>query len=371
VITDSKDNPVKTFAAQMAEIAVVWDGRNQRNAMVSDGRYSAALQVLDAQEKVAATFAVPGVLVDKKAPQARLVFPTAGQRVAGLISIQGQATDENLAGWALLLDDQPPLAVGTQPDVGFVLDTRLLTNGTHTLRLVATDLAQQETTAQVQFMVEGGVELPGGGPTTGLPAIPAEVFGVIKGIKGNVEIQRNGIGAWQRAQVSADLYPGDRVRTAANGLVNLLCADGSVLDIGYNTLVVLEKRAELTHPQGEVITARILVGEAKVIVATPTARLELAGPDATVSTGAGIVLLRVEAEKRQIDVMTLGQVVVEDWASSAIFLSEVSIVGGSALLVNRWGSIKVEQWERSTARSDSPPSAAVRINKDDISATWR
>ena len=129
-------------------------------------------------------------------------------------------------------------------------------------------------------------------------------------------------------------------------------ADNSMLVVNENTMLEFDKRQELTHPLGEVITTRLSVGEVFTTINSLETQLEVAGPDTTVSSDGASFLINVQPgpAKQQ-------------------FTSRLVILEGRALFVNQMGSVMVEQMQESTSTGGQQPSKPQLI-KGSVQTDW-
>jgi ferric-dicitrate binding protein FerR (iron transport regulator) len=162
-----------------------------------------------------------------------------------------------------------------------------------------------------------------GGPPAQAQAVRA--IGSVSELTGDCRISRAGATAAQPLAVGTALYEGDRVRTAADARAKLELIDGSVLQLGAGTDLVLDWFLYAPEEQTQNVVLRASAGILRVIaqlvlprsawgVQTPTAAASVRGtdwileatPDAT-----AIVTLEGAVTVRNVDDSVPGEVVLE------------------------------------------------------------
>lgn len=347
VIKNEKGAVVRTFTANNAQVKVEWDGKDEKKVQVPDGVYTATLVIKATSAQAAASFTAPSVIVDTKAPQVQIKSPLPGSTLKQIVNIEAVAVEVNLAKWSMQIDEAQPFFTNTSGKIQATLDTTQLSNGVHQIKVTVVDIAGHETTASIIVHVANAIaNIPQDRPNmAGLELmLLGQAVGVLSATNGQVEVQRKGDSEWKPAALSDALFPEDRLRTAGKSVAMIFFADNSMLVVNENTTIEFDKRQELTHPLGEVITARICVGEVFVTINSLETQLEVAGPDTTVSSDGASFLFSVQP------------------GSAQQLTARLIILEGRALFVNRMGSVMVEQMQESTSTGDQQPSKPQLIN---------
>lgn len=355
VIKNEKGAVVRTFTANSAQVKVEWDGKDEKKAQVPDGVYTATLVIKATSAQAAASFTAPSVIVDTKAPQVQIKSPLPGSTLKQIVNIEAVAVEVNLAKWSMQIDEAQPFFTDTSGKIQATLDTTQLSNGVHQLKVTVVDIAGHETTASIIVHVANAIaNIPQDRPNmAGLELmLLGQAVGVLSATNGQVEVQRKGDSEWKPAALSDALFPEDRLRTAGKSVAMIFFADNSMLVVNENTTIEFDKRQELTHPLGEVITTRLSVGEVFATINSLETQLEVAGPDTTVSSDGASFLFNVQPgpAKQQ-------------------FTSRLVILEGRALFVNQMGSVMVEQMQESTSTGGQQPSKPQLI-KGSVQTDW-
>lgn len=355
VIKNEKGVVVRTYTANTAQVQVEWDGKDEKKAQVPDGVYTATLDIKATSAQAAASFAAPSVIVDTKAPQVQIKSPLPGSTLKQIVNIEAVAVEVNLANWSMQIDEAQPFFTNTSGKIQATLDTTQLSNGVHQLKVTVLDVAGHEATASIIVNVVNAVaNIPQNVPNmAGFELmLLGQAVGVLSATNGQVEVQRKGDSEWKPAALSDALFPEDRLRTAGKSVAMIFFADNSMLVVNENTMLEFDKRQELTHPLGEVITTRLSVGEVFATINSLETQLEVAGPDTTVSSDGASFLFNVQPgpAKQQ-------------------FTSRLVILEGRALFVNQMGSVMVEQMQESTSTGGQQPSKPQLI-KGSVQTDW-
>ncbi len=120
-------------------------GTSGWDAAYGYGRLNAAAAVTDALGG--------GSSADTTPPTAAFVSPKGGATLAGTVSADVNANDNNAVASVTLKLDGSPVGVDTLAPYGFVFSTTGFSNGTHTLTAVAVDAAGNEATASVSVSI--------------------------------------------------------------------------------------------------------------------------------------------------------------------------------------------------------------------------
>ncbi|SDH54650.1 Glucose/arabinose dehydrogenase, beta-propeller fold [Actinokineospora alba] len=105
------------------------------------------------------------VTADTTPPSVSISTPAAGSELAGMVQVMASAADSGgVAGVQLRLDGQPLGAEDTAVPYGTTWDTRLSTNGTHTLTAVARDSAGNTATSAPVTVTVSNTAAPPGAP---------------------------------------------------------------------------------------------------------------------------------------------------------------------------------------------------------------
>src|SRR3989339_2146970 len=90
-------------------------------------------------------------------PQVALVVPNNNSVVSGIVAIEGTATDDNGIGKVCFYIDDVIKSTDTTAPYTYSLDTTQYANGTHTIKLIATDTIGQTANAQINISVDNAV----------------------------------------------------------------------------------------------------------------------------------------------------------------------------------------------------------------------
>ncbi len=105
-------------------------------------------------------------------------------------------------------------------------------------------------------------------------ALAADAAGVVKTVKGVVQIER--AGSSSGAAIGSEVYGSDRIVTGAASSVGITLRDNTQLSAGANTIVELNKFAFNTTTHDGVLDATVKRGSLSVI----SGKLAKANPDA-------------------------------------------------------------------------------------------
>jgi subtilase family serine protease/flagellar hook assembly protein FlgD/Tol biopolymer transport system component len=162
-IVDAADAVVRTLSESDlrggGSYTFAWDGRNQAGAVVTDAAYHVRVTATPASGGGDPQTERTSVSVDTTPPTVSAAVPAPGQFVRGTAAITGTFADANFDRYTVsyAAPGAPPVALaeGRQPRVDFVLATLpQLVDGAYVLSLVSTDLAQNSTTRDVEFVVD-------------------------------------------------------------------------------------------------------------------------------------------------------------------------------------------------------------------------
>lgn len=124
-------------------------GKSGRDKEYGAGRVDAAAAVAAALEIIEEE--------DTKAPTVAIIDPHNRETVSGTINVTAGAFDAGALADVVLFVDGDPYATDTSKPFKFAMNTKRLTNGTHTLTATATDLAGNESQSdRVRITVRGG-----------------------------------------------------------------------------------------------------------------------------------------------------------------------------------------------------------------------
>lgn len=133
------------------------------------------------------TFEIFPPRVDVTAPLVSITSPTQGQTISGTSTVQISATDEvGVSSVTLLIDGVPQSTPDTTSPYAFSVDTKLMSNGSHSFQARAQDASGNEGSSTVV-----GVTVQNTVPDTTPPtvSITSPANGAVVGIKSNVTIQ--------------------------------------------------------------------------------------------------------------------------------------------------------------------------------------
>ncbi|MFA5375786.1 MAG: FecR domain-containing protein [Dehalococcoidia bacterium] len=91
-------------------------------------------------------------------------------------------------------------------------------------------------------------------PPTATPSEPTGETGTLSDLEGDVQVQRQGVGAWIAATSGMKIGTGDSLKTGEDGYVLITFFDGSVMEIEADTEISVE---ELSVASGGSTTVRI------------------------------------------------------------------------------------------------------------------
>ena len=160
--------------------------------------------------------------------------------------------------------------------------------------------------------------------TANAQAQAVQAIGSVSALAGDCRISRAGETATQPLAVGTELYEGDRVRTAENARLNLAFIDGSVVQLGAGTDLVLDWFLHAPEAQTQNVVLRASAGILRVIaqlvlpnaaytVQTPTAAASVRGTDWIVEAASGasaIIALEGAVSVRNVDDSVPGAVVL-------------------------------------------------------------
>ena len=93
-------------------------------------------------------------------PQVALVVPTNNSVVSGIVTISGTANDDNGISKVCFYIDDVIKSTDTTAPYAYTLDTTQYSNGTHTIKLIATDTIAQTAVAQITVTIDNAVPPP-------------------------------------------------------------------------------------------------------------------------------------------------------------------------------------------------------------------
>jgi ferric-dicitrate binding protein FerR (iron transport regulator) len=149
-------------------------------------------------------------------------------------------------------------------------------------------------------------------------------IGAVSELAGDCRIARAGDAAVQPLAIGTELYEGDRLRTAEDARLKLEFIDGSVVQLGAGTELVLDWFLVATEEQTQNVVlrasagilrviARLILPRAAYLVQTPTATASVRGTDWIVEAapgGTAIVALEGAVAVRNVDDGVPGEVVL-------------------------------------------------------------
>src|SRR3989339_2070694 len=118
-------------------------------------------------------------------PQVALVVPNNNSVVSGIVAIEGTATDDNGIGKVCFYIDNVIKSTDTTAPYAYSLDTTEYANGTHTIKLIATDTIGQTAVAQITVTIDNAPPPP---PVDNPPTVLITSPGTGDTIYGSVSI---------------------------------------------------------------------------------------------------------------------------------------------------------------------------------------
>lgn len=138
------------------------NGRVQASFVTSDGdgRKEINVQFRNATGVVTTATLIGGVLIDTQAPLVTLTNPAAGSLISNPITVEAVAIDGAGLTQLQFYLDNVLVATKTSPPFTYYWNTDLSANGTHTIKVVATDLANRTAEQSAVVTLSRAVPVP-------------------------------------------------------------------------------------------------------------------------------------------------------------------------------------------------------------------
>ena len=162
-IKDKDGIILRTFSGHSDSISQAWDGKNEANSVVDDGKYTYTIEAEDPNTGVTAPAVSGTITADTALPIAQITSPQDDDILSGTLSIMGTASDNNFTNYKVEygLGDSPSSWTLIKQASASVTDGELATwntfkveNGIYTLRLTVTDVANHISTTSIKVTVD-------------------------------------------------------------------------------------------------------------------------------------------------------------------------------------------------------------------------
>jgi hypothetical protein len=148
--------------------------------------------------------------------------------------------------------------------------------------------------------------LAGGAATA---AIASAEIGAAAAASGTVEVRRASAGDWKNLDLGGPIFRGDELRTGERGRLKILFADGTVLDLGSSTELIVKEYATAAAKGGAKTVVGLTSGIARAILgdayAGSKASYELETPTAVVRSAGTVFVVRYDAAAKSTEVLAI------------------------------------------------------------------
>ena len=235
---------------------------------------------------------------DTTAPQVSISSPTSGATVSGTVTVAGSAADNtSVTAVATSIDGGPWITATGTTSWASSLDTRQLTNGTHTIAARATDASGNVSTTTSSFRVSN-TTADTSAPTISIssPSAGATVSGTVtvtgsaadNGAVSRVEVQVDG-GAWQPASGASSWTATVATGSYADGTHTITARATDTAGNAATTNVGVLVRNTSSASNGE-------IGASDLVLNDPAARYDLVPVGRGRMTGAASLTALLYAE---------------------------------------------------------------------------